>query len=357
MPDGLVGDMKLSVVIPALNEENGLGRVLREIPIAELSHMGYETEVVVVDDGSIDSTPVIALAHGATVVVQPDRGYGNAYKAGFAYATGDVIATGDADLTYPFSDLPAMLQRMEATDLDFINTDRLSGLGDGVMCRSHVFGNWLLSLTAKVLFRLPFRDSESGMWVFRSHVWDALNVQSSGMPFSRELKIEAYARGFKCQEIPITYRARAGRAKLNTITDGLGNIVHMIKKRLSLAAERLPAKALRSATIARGRGRAIARDQALAVEGAGTGSVWDERWFDPLVHTQGIPVEKWAALTIPVGGDASALPSRGQRGMVVWHPKPRVRHSSSRPGGDAGVRRSYSCFPSVDLEPPEFSTN
>ena len=227
----------VSIVIPALNEEQGIGPVLREIPTAKLKRQGYEVEVLVIDNGSHDNTPHIARDHGAKVIVQPIRGYGNAYKAGFANAHGDVIVTGDADLTYPFAILPDALQKMKDEQLDFINTDRLSMLNPAVMSASHQFGNWLLTATTKVLFGWPYKDSQSGMWIFKRDIWKHLTVRSSGMPFSQELKIEAFVRGFHCAEIPIDYRARVGKEKLSTITDGIGNVTHLARKRLALGAQ------------------------------------------------------------------------------------------------------------------------
>ncbi|BCL80623.1 glycosyltransferase family 2 protein [Ktedonobacteria bacterium brp13] len=224
---------KITVIIPALNEEEGIGPVLREIPINTLLSMGYETEVMVIDNGSKDKTSHIAKQNGATVIIQPIRGYGNAYKAGFANASGDIIATGDADLTYPFEDLPAIIQRMEKDDLDFITTDRLKYVNSEVMTSSHIFGNKVLTKIIKLLFNLPFVDSQSGMWIFRRIIWDELDVRSSGMPFSQEIKIEAYIRGFKCAEIPINYRIRAGDTKLNTFKDGAKVIVQIFIKKLS----------------------------------------------------------------------------------------------------------------------------
>jgi len=226
----------ISIVIPALNEEKGIGPVLKEIPIKELKDMGYNVEVLVIDNGSHDKTPHIARSHGARVIIQPIRGYGNAYKAGFANAHGDIIATGDADLTYPFTILPEAIKKLEKEGLDFINTDRLSTLQKEVMEGTHVLGNYMLSLGTKVLFRLPFKDSQSGMWIFKRQIWPHLTVRSSGMPFSQELKIEAHVRGFKCAEMPIDYRARAGEVKLHTVSDGVGNILHLFKKRLQIGA-------------------------------------------------------------------------------------------------------------------------
>ncbi len=223
---------KITVVIPALNEEQAIGSVIKEIPINELKKMGYEVEIMVIDNGSKDKTRYIANSHRAKVIVQPIKGYGNAYKAGFANATGDIIATGDADLTYPFCDLPKIIKKMEDENLDFITTDRLTNLQPGVMSRTHYFGNLLLQLMTKILFGLPCKDSQSGMWIFKRSIWSKLNVKSSGMPFSQELKIEAYKNGFKCAEVPIVYRARVGEVKLSTFKDGLGNMLHLVFKRV-----------------------------------------------------------------------------------------------------------------------------
>ncbi len=223
---------KITVVIPALNEEQAIGSVIKEIPINELKKMGYGTEIMVIDNGSKDKTRYIANSHRAKVFVQPIKGYGNAYKAGFANATGDIIATGDADLTYPFCDLPKIIKKMEDENLDFITTDRLTNLQPGVMSRTHYLGNLLLQLITKILFGLPCKDCQSGMWIFKRSILSKLNIKSSGMPFSQELKIEAYKNGLKCAEIPIIYRARVGEVKLSTFKDGLGNILHLIKKRI-----------------------------------------------------------------------------------------------------------------------------
>ena len=223
---------KITVVIPALNEEQAIGSVIKEIPTNELKKMGYEVEIMVIDNGSKDKTRYIASRYKSKVIVQPIKGYGNAYKAGFANATGDIIATGDADLSYPFCDLPKIIKKMEDENLDFITTDRLTNLQPGAMSRSHYFGNIGFHLITKILFRLPFKDSWSGMWIFKRSIWSKLNVKSSGMPFSQELKIEAYRKGFKCAEVPIVYRTRVGEVKLNTFKDGLISVFYLINKRI-----------------------------------------------------------------------------------------------------------------------------
>lgn len=226
---------KVSFVIPALNEEKAIKKVIKEIPISKLKKIGYSTEIVIVDNGSTDKTGHIARQNGATVFVQPVRGYGNAYKAGFANATGDIIITGDADCTYPFKNALAFLEILENEKLDFINTNRLNNVDKENMHWTHEFGNHFLTRICRILWRgFPFRDSQSGMWIFKKNIWSKLHVKSSGMPFSQELKAEAFRKGFKCKEIDIEYRARVGEVKLRGFKDAVGNTVHLFVKKFGL---------------------------------------------------------------------------------------------------------------------------
>ena len=222
----------VSVVIPAYNEQENIPETIAAVPVETLRAAGFGVEVLVVDNGSTDRTGAVARAHGATVIVQPVRGYGNAYKAGFANCAGDIIATGDADLTYPFHILPEAIARLEHERLDFMTTDRLCALDPASMTRAHVWGNHALSFATRRLFAVPFRDSQSGMWIFRRQVLDRVRLRSGGMAFSQELKIAAYREGFRCVEIPIAYYPRGGETKNRTIRDGLGNLSQLIAARL-----------------------------------------------------------------------------------------------------------------------------
>jgi glycosyltransferase involved in cell wall biosynthesis len=205
---------------------------MESIPVEKLRAIGHDTEIVIVDNGSTDGTGALARQLGATVVVQPVRGYGNAYKAGFANCSGDIIATGDADLTYPFEILPEVVENFLADDIDFLTTNRLDDLSPDAMTRSHVWGNKCLSEIARRLFGLPFADSQSGMWVFRREVWAGLRMHSGGMGFSQEIKIEAFRYGFSCREIPIVYRPRGGETKMRTVTDGMRNLAELLAVRM-----------------------------------------------------------------------------------------------------------------------------
>lgn len=227
---------RLSVVIPAMNEEEGIGQVIDQIPVKELEEMGYPTEVVVVDGESVDRTRDIAREKGARVIIEPRKGYGRAYKTGFEVARGEVIATGDADLTYPFDKLPEYLRLFEREKLDFLTTNRFGMLQPGAMSAKHKLGNWVLSTTQRVLFMVHVKDSQSGMWLIRRSILPRLVITSDGMPMSEEIKIEAFTKqDLKCMEIPIEYRVRVGDVKLSSWKDGWRNLKFLFKKRFGIA--------------------------------------------------------------------------------------------------------------------------
>lgn len=221
----------LSVVVPALNEVHNIKHVLDSVPHEELSRRGWTTEVVVVDNASTDGTGDVARQLGARVVYQPQRGYGNAYRAGFSHATGEVIATGDADRTYPLDHLPRLLEHFLEQSYDFMSTNRLLRANRTAMKPSHSVGNHVLSQVSRSLFGHDYADSQSGMWIFRREIWQELDVRSPGMGFSQELKNEAYVRGFACGEVPIDYRPREGEVKLNAVRDGVGNLRQLFAHR------------------------------------------------------------------------------------------------------------------------------
>lgn len=226
------GVRSISIVIPALNEEENIPHVMATIPRAEIAAAGCQLEVVLVDNASTDRTGEVAAALGASVYLQPARGYGNAYHTGFAVARGDVIVTGDADCTYPFDALPRLVDHLVDWHYDFVSTYRLGRENRQAMKPSHTVGNRLLTAASRSFFGSPFRDSQSGMWVFRRLIWKHLDVRSGGMQFSQEIKNEAYLKGFRCDEVPIEYRRRGGVVKLNALRDGTRNISQLAAHRM-----------------------------------------------------------------------------------------------------------------------------
>ncbi|HUV45516.1 MAG TPA: glycosyltransferase family 2 protein [Dehalococcoidia bacterium] len=225
---------KISIIIPALNEEEGIEGVIRAIPKNELEKMGFDVQILVVDGNSQDRTRELASKAGAEVIIEPRRGYGRAYKTGFAKASGDIIATADADLTYPVEDIPKFVRVLQEENLDFITTNRFAYMERDAMSFRNQIGNGVLNLATRLLFRLNLRDSQSGMWVFRKDILDKLLLKSDKMSFSEELKLEA-CHFAKCRwrEMPIQYKARVGKIKLRGWRDGFQNLLYLVKKRFT----------------------------------------------------------------------------------------------------------------------------
>ena len=223
---------KISIIIPALNEEGGIGQTISAIPRTELERMGYEVQILVVDGNSEDSTRERAVEAGAEVIVEPRRGYGRAYKTGFAHAKGDIIATADADTTYPVEDIPKLVEILEQEGLEFLTTNRFPLMEKGVMSFRNKVGNAILTLTTRFFFRLNIKDCQSGMWVFRKSILDRLVLKCNSTS-SQEMKIEAchFAR-CRWREVPIKYYPRLGRAKYGGWKDGFASLLYLMKKRL-----------------------------------------------------------------------------------------------------------------------------
>ncbi|WP_133910587.1 glycosyltransferase family 2 protein [Streptomyces sp. NBC_00582] len=259
----------LSIVIPALNEAENLPTVMASVPREELAAAGWSLEVIVVDNASTDDTADVARSLGAVVVSQPDRGYGNAYQAGFDAATGEVIATGDADCTYPFDALPHLLHILEARRVEFMTTNRLGLENRHAMKPSHTVANHALSALSRALFRNGLRDSQSGMWIFQRHVWKAIDVRSPGMAFSQEIKNAATRAGFRCLEVPIEYRVRGGEVKLNALPDGVANLRQLFSHKLRDNRLRaVPQRMVPVAVVARATAAAERAAQAAELAGA-----------------------------------------------------------------------------------------
>src|SRR2546427_601081 len=219
---------EVSVVIPTMNEEASIGAVIDEVRSALVD---WDLEILIVDTDSRDRTRDIAIAKGARVVPEPQRGYGRAYKTGFAAATGTLVATLDADLTYPASRFPDFLAALAEDRADFVSGDRLSGLPDGAMTGMHRVGNEILNIAFRSLYDTGVRDSQSGMWSFRRSILPRLRLVHDGMAFSEELKVEVIRAGFRFLEIPIAYRVRVGDKKIRSVSDATGNLMWLSPNR------------------------------------------------------------------------------------------------------------------------------
>jgi glycosyltransferase involved in cell wall biosynthesis len=232
-------ERRITVVIPCLNEEQGIVQVLTRMP-------PFVDEVIVVDNDSTDRTAEMAQRFGARVIHEKVRGYGRAYKTGLLQAQGDIIVTLDGDHSYPVDAISYLLEVFLHSEVKFLSASRFPLKNRRAMSLKHWIGNKLLSLALSVLYFRWVRDSQSGMWVFERESLKTMDLCSDGMAFSEEIKIEAIRKrriGFK--EIYIDYSNRTGEIKLQPWRDGCRNLAFLIRKRFRRSrAPRVAAKTM-----------------------------------------------------------------------------------------------------------------
>jgi glycosyltransferase involved in cell wall biosynthesis len=222
-------DLRLSVVIPCYNEEHGIPHVVAKIPEAV-------DEILVLDNCSTDRTVEVAKASGPKVrVVQHPRnlGYGGSYIRGLPMAEGDIIITTDGDGTYPVEDCLRLVDLIVERHVDFISCSRFP-LQDlrGMHPRSR-FGNAVLNALVNGFYGLNLADGQSGMWIFKKSILPMMRLESTGMAFSNEIKLEAFQNPkIRAIEAPIRYRERIGESKLYPFRDGMRMVNYLTRRRL-----------------------------------------------------------------------------------------------------------------------------
>jgi glycosyltransferase involved in cell wall biosynthesis len=212
-------ELVVSVVIPCLNEEDNIEACVLMASDA-LSDGGVAGEVVVADNASEDRSAELAANAGARVVHEPRRGYGSAYRAGFAVARGRYIVMADADLTYDFAEIPRFVEELEA-GAEMVIGDRMDNIHPGAMPWLHRYvGNPVLTGILNFFFRTGVSDAHCGMRAVRRDVLPRLDLRTTGMEFASEMVIRASKERLDIREIPIEYRPRGGDSKLSSFRDG-----------------------------------------------------------------------------------------------------------------------------------------
>lgn len=211
----------VTVVIPALNEEESLPLVLNDLP-----DVG---QVIVVDNGSRDATPDIAARHGATVVSEPKRGYGSACLCGLAaiygqieqgHSSPEIVAFVDADYSDHPDLLPHLVEPIVKGEADFVLGSRLMGEREpGAMPPQSVYGNRLACALMRVLFGARYTDLGPFRAISYTHLC-RLNMSDENFGWTVEMQIKAVRAGFRIKEIPVPYRRRIGTSKISGTVSG-----------------------------------------------------------------------------------------------------------------------------------------
>lgn len=208
----------IKVIIPAYNEEDSIALVIAEIP-------EMVSEVIVVNNNSTDATSEVAKAAGATVLSEPNRGYGNACLKGMNYIAAlsekpDIVVFLDGD----YSDYPEELIKIVTPiiedDCDFVIGARVSALREkGSMTFPQRFGNWLATSLMKLFFGATFTD----LGPFRAIKYNkllALNMEDKTYGWTIEMQLKALRRKYTYMEVPVRYRNRIGVSKVSGTVKG-----------------------------------------------------------------------------------------------------------------------------------------
>jgi glycosyltransferase involved in cell wall biosynthesis len=214
----------VAVIIPALDEEDAVGRVLADIPPP------YRDRILVVDNGSRDKTAERADAGGARVLREPERGYGAACLRGLAAlaeAPPHIVVFLDADYSDDPAEMPALVMPLLRGDADLTIGSRVLGKRERGALPPHArFGNTLATCLIRWLYGARYTD----LGPFRAATWEALtrlDMKDRDFGWTVEMQVKAARAGLRVLEVPVSYRRRVGRSKISGTVRGT---VHAGKK-------------------------------------------------------------------------------------------------------------------------------
>lgn len=227
-------------IIPALNEADAIGQVIAAIPADCVAR------VVVVDNGSTDATAEVAASAGATVVCEPERGYGAACLAGIAAARdADVIVFLDGDFSDDPSEMPALLAPIRTGGADLVIGSRVLGQRErGSLTPVQVFGNWLATRLIRMIWGARFTDL-GPFRAMRRDALDALAMTDRDFGWTVEMQVKAAEQGLNAIEVPVSYRRRIGQSKISGTIRGsvlAGTKILSIIAQRAMAVRRAPPK-------------------------------------------------------------------------------------------------------------------
>jgi glycosyltransferase involved in cell wall biosynthesis len=215
---------RLSIVIPAYNEESGIDGVLTQLSGLRtgLDAAGWQTEVIVVDDGSADRTAAIAGQHPDVTLIRhrANRGYGAALKTGIRHTHSDLICITDADGTYPNERIPELAARLVEGEYDMVVGAR-TGEKVAIPLKRRP-AKWVIGQLANYVAGEPIPDLNSGLRIFKRDVaLRFFGILPDGFSFTTTITLGMLTNGYLVDYIPINYHARQGKSKIKPIQDTL----------------------------------------------------------------------------------------------------------------------------------------
>lgn len=225
--------MKLSIIIPVYNEEKTIKKVLKTV---EAVNLGFEKELVIVDDGSRDGTRGILAAYAnryKVILTEKNMGKGMAIRRGFKEATGDIVLVQDADLEYNPKDYPTLIQPILDGDADVVYGSRfVTVFPRRVLYFTHYMANNLLTFFSNLLTGLNLSDMETGYKVFtKKAIKEILPcLKSKRFGIEPELTAQIAKHKFRVYEVGISYHGRTyEEGKKISWKDGVAAIWHIFR--------------------------------------------------------------------------------------------------------------------------------
>ena len=219
--------MKVSLVIPAYNEELAIKKVVDEA-------LDYADEIIVVDDGSKDNTARIVRQNFSDnpkvklIRHKTNQGKADALRTGVSNATGDIVVFTDADDTYPCKHIPELAAEIKRSNADVVIGSRFMPHPPNNMSFTHVMGNKLFSGLVSYISSAEITDSQSGMRAFKREIFPEIDVKARSLEYEPKATARAAKLGYKIKEIPIEYRKRIGKSKINGVKDGIKILYSLI---------------------------------------------------------------------------------------------------------------------------------
>lgn len=215
----------LNIVIPCYNEEEGIAHVLSQIPYKRLDSLGYQTEVLVINNNSTDNTGEVARKLGARVIDEKKKGKGNAMLRGFqeVHPKAKFIVMMDGDDTYKAHEIIRIVEPLENDFCDIVVGSRLGGkIRDESLIFHHRLANWGFTFLVRQFYRANITDTLSGFFSFKKQAVDSLMPHLKSTDFSIEMEMITKAKrlGYDLHSVPITYDRRRGESKLESFSDG-----------------------------------------------------------------------------------------------------------------------------------------
>lgn len=207
--------MKISIIIPTLNEAGSIEQTLSEIP------QGLADEIIVVDAHSPDGTADLVRSLGYRVIMQQSMGFGGGFAEGIQAASGDIVVLMNADGSMNPADIPKLVEKV-AEGYDCVFAIRYApGFGSEDDDLVHHFGNMLFTFLVNLIHRVFIWDALYFFAAFRRDKVPLINAQSLGFAYCVEVPIRAHKAGLKIFQIPSKERPRlAGESKVNALIDG-----------------------------------------------------------------------------------------------------------------------------------------